>query len=70
MEGIRSIRLKAGAAGKVQLMVKGKAVSLPALPLAAEPEVTLQLSNSAGQCWQSRFAAAKKNDEKRYTAKQ
>ena len=45
-------------------------VALPPLPLTQQPEVVLELSNSLGQCWQSRFATARKNDESKFEAKE
>jgi hypothetical protein len=70
VEGITSIQLEAGEAGKVEVAVKGKGVALPLLPLTQQPEVVLELSNSVGQCWQSRFVTARKNDESKFTAKE
>ncbi len=68
--GITSIKLKAGEAGKSKIVVTGKEVALPTLPLAQEPEVVVQLSNSDGQCWQSTFTTAQKNDAAKFRAKQ
>ena len=34
------------------------------------PEVVLELSNSAGRCWQSHFATAHHNDASKFTAKE
>ena len=34
---------------------KGKDLALPRLPRSQNPEVVVRLSNSAGECWESRF---------------
>lgn len=54
--GLTSIDLKSGAAGKARIVLKGKggALALPALPIAPVP-LTMQLSNGAGQCWAATF---------------
>ena len=68
VQGIDSIRLEAGAAGQAEVAVRGKGVALAELPLAQQPEVVLELSNSVGQCWQSRFATSRRNDESKFMA--
>lgn len=57
--GIRRIKLKPGGPGKAKLLVKGKGAGLmpPALPLAQDATVTVQLKNSDGSCWGARFSA-------------
>ena len=69
VDGITNITLNAGAAGKSKIQVKGTNVALPTLPLSQDPEVVVQISNDGGECWESRFATAKKNDAKKFTAK-
>jgi cysteine-rich repeat protein len=64
-DGVESLLLRAGAAGKssVVLTAKGSTLPVPALPLAQDPAVTLQLRSSEGACFGASFAApAQKND--------
>lgn len=66
-DGITKVVLKAGAAGKAKIIVKGggEALDTPALPLAQDPQVIVQLRNTfqAGRCWEARYSPpAKKND--------
>lgn len=65
VDGITSIQLKEGEQGKAKIQVKGEGGA--ALPLT--PTAVLQISNSEGQCWESRFSQFKKNDEKKVKAK-
>jgi uncharacterized delta-60 repeat protein len=61
-DGLQSLKLKAGVAGKASIVLKGKgaALGLPAIPLV-QP-VTVQLRNSSGVCWEATYSApAKKN---------
>ncbi len=57
--GLRSLTLKAGAAGAAKITVKGKSVNLgmPALPLAQDTTVIAQLVNSDGACWEATYSA-------------
>ena len=57
--GIRTLVVKPGDAGKAKVIVKGKGapLALPALPLAADPAVTVQLTAATGVCWSTAFAA-------------
>lgn len=53
--GVRIMQLKAGAAGKTKVVVKGKGIPLPMTDLSAlDLPLTLQLSNGV-QCWESTF---------------
>lgn len=66
-DGVKSISLRGGAAGKAKIVVKGGKAFLdtPDLPLAQSPQVIVQLKNdvAGGRCWESRFSPpAKKND--------
>jgi endoglycosylceramidase len=57
-EGVRQVILKAGAAGKSKIQVRGQglALALPVLPLGQDPTVTVQLRSSAGQCWEAAYS--------------
>jgi hypothetical protein len=58
--GIQSMGLKAGAAGKANLKVKGKGTNLamPTMPLAQDTTVTVQLLGpTGGICWDANFSA-------------
>lgn len=63
--GITAVTLKAGASGKTKIALKGKgdALAVPALPLAQDPRVTVQLKSSSGVCWSQAYdAPARRND--------
>ena len=67
-DGIAKVRLKEGT-DKAKITAKGN-VAVPSLPLAVDDRVVTQLLNSDGECWGSTFVGpAKKNDEKRFKAK-
>ncbi len=56
--------------GLVQVRGIGSDLPMPAgtLPLQADPEVVVQVHSSEGECWESRFGTAKRNDAKLYRA--
>jgi hypothetical protein len=62
--GIDLLRLKAGVSGKARLVLRGVGPTLdfaghpqPFLPLAQDPQVSVQVFNSLGGCWGSDFPA-------------
>lgn len=64
-DGVESLLLRSGAAGKssVVLVARGATLATPALPLAQDPSVTLQLRSSDGACFGATFAGpAQKSD--------
>ena len=72
-DGVGKYQLKGGAAGKSKILLKGKGATLPlppaTLPLAAGT-VTVQAHNRTnGNCWESSFPAAIKNDPDLFKAK-
>jgi hypothetical protein len=70
-DGISSLVLRPGAAGKASITVKGKGshLDLPALPLPTPARVQLQAEN--GQCWEARYLpeGVKKNTKQIFKAK-
>lgn len=68
-QGLVAVALKAGAAGKVTLGVKGDGALLafPTLPLAAPAAV--QVRSADGACFGASFSAPKKNDGRSFVAK-
>jgi cysteine-rich repeat protein len=59
-DGLFRILLREGLVpGKGKILVKGRGpnLGLPALPLAQDPAVTVQLKSSDGPCWEARYAA-------------
>ncbi len=63
--GVLGALLKAGTQGLASIGVKAKGPELatPALPLAQDPTITVQLRSSDGACWGSSFnAPASRND--------
>jgi hypothetical protein len=68
--GLQSIVLTQGAAGKagVQVRGKGQPLDVPALPLAKQPNVIIQLMSDTA-CWSSTFSTAVGNSLVRFKAK-
>ena len=66
VDSITAIKLKEGEQGKAKAAVKAESASMP-LPLS--PDAVVQLSNSARECWESRFTTFKKNDAEKVKAK-
>ena len=58
-DGLLRVKLRAGTAGKASVRVVGKGANLgmPALPLAQDQVVTLQLKNTDGGCWSASYGA-------------
>jgi hypothetical protein len=71
-DGIQSVVLKAGFAGRTRASVKGRGVGLPiqAFPAGglALP-VTVQLGNDLAECWESDYPSATTNDQELFKAK-
>jgi hypothetical protein len=69
-DGIQKLELKAGAAGKSKLTVKGKggALGLPPLPIQHLP-ITVQLVSGEGRCWETTFSSTQRNLEELLKAK-
>lgn len=69
-DDLRKLKLREGPDGRAAIRMKGKGVDLPALPLAADPGVTVQLSNqTTGVCWESVLTDVRRNDAKGFKAK-
>ncbi|MFN8641512.1 MAG: hypothetical protein U0802_07600 [Candidatus Binatia bacterium] len=77
-DGLQKLRLKGGNPGRDKLQAKAGGAALPVPPaasasqlLAQQDDVTVQLVNDAGGCWQSVFppAAVQQNAVDRYKAK-
>ena len=62
--GVKSLKIKAGPAGKASIGLKGKGdrLILPALALFQDPRVTVQLRNDAGTCWETVHGAPALNN--------
>lgn len=68
--GIDKLKLKAGESGRAKIVAKGTRLVSPVLPQNQDPAVTVQMLNSAGECWESVYGApAKQNDESRFKEK-
>jgi hypothetical protein len=68
--GMQKIKVKTGSGTKAQILAKGKGAGLamPALPPTFP--LTAQMANrDSGQCWETLFPTAKKNDAKKVVAK-
>ncbi len=71
-DGLTKLTLKQGLLpGQAKISAKGKGVNfpLPALPLAQDPTVTVQLKSRTGACWTADFSTAIENDAGRLKAK-
>ena len=68
-DGIDSLRLSPGAAGKAKIKLKGRGsnLTLPALGLTTPARVQLQAGN--GQCWEASYSSAIKNTTSQFKAK-
>lgn len=69
-EGIKTLKLTSSDkdTAKIKLSARGDAVAPPALPLALP--VRVQLLARDGNCWESLFTTALKNDAERFKAKE
>jgi pectate lyase len=68
-DGITKVGIRTGIAGKSRVTVDARAetFAVPSLPFSQQPELTVQLRNSAGRCWtQSYSAPARNNDGERF----
>ena len=67
-DGVRSLRLRPGAAGEasVQARLTGSNIGAPTLPLT--PPVRVQLLNSDGNCWDAVYGNPAVNDTQRFRA--
>ncbi|MBY0279601.1 right-handed parallel beta-helix repeat-containing protein [Candidatus Binatia bacterium] len=64
-DGVESVLLRAGVAGKssIVLVARGASLAPPVLPLAQDPTVTVQLRSSGGACFGAAYTApARKSD--------
>jgi hypothetical protein len=68
-DGVKTLDLKAGIAGKASAKLTGKGTNLqtPSLPL--QLPVTAQLHSSDGQCWGADFSVPTKNLATQFKAK-
>lgn len=70
-DGLVSMVLKGGIAGKARVQVKGRGtrLTLPNLPLAKNPSVIVQLRTSSGKCWGGEFSTFRRNDTLKFDAR-
>src|SRR5262249_54465721 len=69
-DGLQKIVLKAGAAGRAKIGVKGKgaALPMPGLPLVGTVRVQLVRSDG-GRCWEASYSSAIDDTETAFKAK-
>ncbi len=69
-DGLQQMSLKAGSAGKAQILVRGRGNNLQAPPLSImNLPVRVQLVNGGGACWEATFSATFQNTAERFKAK-
>jgi len=69
-DGIRTIRLQAGVAGRARASVKAKGPNLGMPPLGLTAPVTARLVRiGGGACWEARFSAPARSDAAAFSAK-
>ena len=70
-DGVTQIKLKAGAAGKAQIQLKGKGgnLGLPAPPYPDLPIVVQMKRLDSTDCWEATYSAASKNEAGAFKAK-
>ncbi|MCC6766359.1 MAG: right-handed parallel beta-helix repeat-containing protein [Deltaproteobacteria bacterium] len=58
-DGVTQMTVRSGVAGKPQIQLKARGIHLavPALPLAQDPAVVVQLHASTGACWTQGYGA-------------
>ena len=69
--GVTAARLKAGPTGSALVQVTGKGTNLATPDPSLTLPVTVQLlirSGATTQCWETRYTAARQNDDQRFTA--
>lgn len=68
---ISKLVLRAGTDGRARISARGKGglLGLPALPLAQQPAVTVQLNNGT-TCWESRFTTNSDNNQIRFRGRE
>jgi len=74
-DGVKSVKLKAGEAGKAKTIVKARGANmagssplgLPVFPLPLP--LIVQLQNQTGECWEVVYSEALVNDSERFAAK-
>jgi len=69
-DGLRSVRLRAGAADKAHIVVKGKGpnLSVPSLPFASPVRVQLKRRDT-GECWEATYTHAVLNSGNEFKAR-
>ena len=67
--GVQTLLLKAGEAGKSRITLKGRGAALDVPPLPATLPVRAQLLNSDGVCWEAQFGNATRNESDRLKAR-
>lgn len=66
--GLRKVDLRPGPTSTIRWRSVGRRIR-PIVPLPLNPEVTVQLVNSEGECWSSTLGVVKRNDQTQFEAK-
>jgi len=69
-DGIRSVQLKAGVAGRAKATMKGKGANFAMPPLGLAPPVTARLVRvGTARCWEATFSTPTRNDATMFKAR-
>lgn len=68
-DGVHSIQLKGGTGTHITVKAGRYQMPTPLQPFHQDPQVTVQLVNSAGTCWEATYSTARKNDTAKFIAK-
>jgi cysteine-rich repeat protein len=68
-DGLNTLLLKAGTAGKARLLAKGKGPNLQIRQLPLITPVTVQLQATNGVCWEAVYTTPLKSDETQFKAR-
>ncbi len=72
-DGLKQVTLRSGPLGESRVVIKGRGLELPdpVMPFAQDPQITVQLVNSLGNCWGADYVSpAQVNTGTRLKAKE
>ena len=72
-DGLKELTLRSGSLGRSRVVVKGRGFVLPdpAMPFQQDPQITVQVLNSLGNCWGADYVSpAQVNTETKLIVKE